>query len=132
MDSVSFVVRMVGRALKDNKRQEVLPMKDNPDFYRVNFFKPKKGYMRDEVRVILLVLFGWGVVTFGFQSLLRLIADAKGESFLTLRTFFNLPFHFWFTGQFLLLWFLILCVIFNIYIDRVTEGHSHKRDRSYD
>lgn len=107
-------------------------MNGSQERYNVNFFKPKKGYMRDEVRIILLILFGWVAATFGFQFLLWLLADAKGESFLTLRTFFTLPFHFWFTGQFLPLWFIILCVIFNIYTDRLTESHSRRRDRSYE
>ncbi len=100
--------------------------------YRVNICKPKSGYMREEVRIILLILFGWVVMTFGFQLLLALLGDAKGESFLTFRTFFNLPFHFWFTGQFLPLWFIIICIVFNICIDRLTENHSRRRDRSYD
>ncbi len=107
-------------------------MKGPQERYDVNLFKPKKGYMRDEVRIILLILVGWGGATFGFQFLLRLLGDARGESLLTLRTFFTLPFHFWFTGQFLPLWFILLCVIFNIYIDRLTESHSRRRDKSYD
>jgi putative solute:sodium symporter small subunit len=88
--------------------------------------------MRAEVAVILAVLIGWGGVTFGFQLLLHVVGGASGESMLTACTFFNLPFHFWFTGQFLPLWFVILCVIFNIYIDRLTQRHSRKRDRSHD
>lgn len=97
--------------------------------YDVNLFRPKPGYMRDEVKVILLVLVGWGVMTFGFLLLLRLFADpATGESWLTRLGFFNLPFHFWFTGQFLPLWFVILCALFNIFIDKLTERHSRRRD----
>lgn len=105
---------------------------DEPNNYKVNLFSPKQGYMRDEVRVILLILAGWGGVTFGFQLLLRLLSNTRGEGFLTERIFFNLPFHYWFTGQFLPLWFIILCVIFNLYIDRLTEHHSHRRERFHD
>ena len=107
-------------------------MEDKPTSYKVNLFRPKQGYMRDELWIILLVLSGWGAITFGFQFLLALLADARGESLLTRLTFFNLPFHFWFTGQFLPLWFVILCVIFNLYIDRLTERHSSRREHSHD
>ena len=108
-------------------------MKEKPDFYEVNIFKPKNGYMRAEVFVIFVVLISWGVTTFGFQFLLRLFAATpEGEGFLTRFSFFNLPFHFWFTGQFVPLWFIILCVMFNIYMDRLTERHGRRRDRSHD
>ena len=108
-------------------------MKEKPDFYEVSIFKPKKGYMSDEVFIIVVVLVGCGMATFGFQFLLRLFAATpEGEGFLTRFSFFNLPFHFWFTGQFVLLWFIILCVMFNLYIDRLTERHSRRRDRSHD
>ena len=106
-------------------------MNSSRDRYTVNLFKPNKGYMREEVRIIILIFCGWLLVTFGFQFLLRLLAGA-GDCFLTMRTFFTLPFHFWFTAQFLPLWFIILCIIFNIYIDRLTESHSRRRDRSHD
>lgn len=105
---------------------------DSKDPCAVNIFRPKSGSMLDEVRIILLILFGWGGMTFGFQLLVVLLGDATGQSFLTLRTFFNLPFHLWFTGQFLPLWFVILCIVFNLCIDRLTENHSRRRDRSYD
>lgn len=107
-------------------------MNEKKESYCVNLCKPKSGYMRGEVRIILLILFLWGVMTFGFQLLLALLGDAKGQSFLTVSTFFNLPFHFWFTGQFLPLWFIIICIMFNMGIDRLTENHSRRRDRSYD
>jgi putative solute:sodium symporter small subunit len=100
--------------------------------YRVNFFKPKRGYMRDEVRITLLILLGWLILTFGFQLLVALLGGANGQSSLTARTLFTLPFHFWFTGQFLPLWFIILCIVFNLCIDRLSESHSRRRDRSYD
>lgn len=101
--------------------------------YDVNLFRPKPGYMRDEVKIILLVLIGWGVATFGFQLLLRLLADpVTGESVLARLDFFNLPLHFWFTGQLLPLWFIILCALFNIFIDKLTERHSRRRDLSHE
>lgn len=108
-------------------------MKDKPGFYEVSLFRPKQGYMREEVKIILLVLIGWGVATFGFQSLIWILAETpEGCSLFTRHAFFNLPFHFWFTGQFLPLWFIILCIAFNVYIDRLTERHSRRRDNLYD
>ena len=102
-------------------------MKRDPGQFRVNLFKPRQGYMGGEVRIILAVVAGWAGATFGFQLLLKLLADPKGESLLTRLTFFNLPFHYWFTGQFLPLWFVILCVLFNLAIDRLTENHSRRK-----
>ena len=108
-------------------------MDDKKDFQEVNLLKPKKGYMTDEVKIIVLILLGWGIATFGFQSLIWIMADTQqGCSLFTRHSFFKLPFHFWFTGQFLPLWFIILCVIFNLYIDRLTERHSRRRDNHYD
>ena len=103
------------------------------DIYTVNLFKPKKGYMKAEVIIILTALFGWGMMIFGFQAFVWLIKDSSyGQALLTRITLFHLPFHFWFTAQFLPLWFIILCIIFNLYIDRLTERHSRKRDRTYE
>lgn len=107
-------------------------MKKPAIFYRVNLFKPKQGYMRGEVAIILAVLVGWGVATFGFQLLLTLLADPRGGSALTRFNFFNLPFHWWFTGQMLPLWFIILCALFNFGIDRLTTRHSRRRDGCHD
>lgn len=101
--------------------------------YDVNLFRPRRGYMTGEVRIILAVLLGWGVVTFGFQLLLRLLArNPAGEGFFTDFTFLSFPWHFWFTAQFLPLWFILLCILFNVYIDRHAEHHSRKRERSHD
>ncbi|RQW76994.1 MAG: DUF4212 domain-containing protein [Geobacter sp.] len=103
------------------------------EIYTVNLFRPKKGYMREEVIIILTALLGWGLMIFGFQVFVWLMTDSSyGQGLLTRMTFFQLPFHFWFTGQFLPLWFIILCIIFNLYIDRLTERHSRRRDRTYE
>ena len=100
--------------------------------YQVNLLHPKKGHMRDEVLIIFAILFGWAVCTFGFQILLAVSQGTGAGSILTGLTLFGLPLHFWFTGQFLPLWFIVLCVIFNLYIDRITQYHSRRRDRNYE
>jgi putative solute:sodium symporter small subunit len=94
----------------------------------VNGVRTNKGFMGIETVTILVALAGWGVVTFGFQFLLKIIAsNSAGESLLTRLAFFNLPFHVWFTGQFLPLWFIFLCLMFNLNMDWLTERHSRKR-----
>lgn len=108
-------------------------MHHHDEMYDVNPFKPKDGSMVDELAVMVAILIGWGVMNFGFQAVLFLLAEtASGEGMLTRLTFLSFPWHFWFTGQFLPLWFIILCVLFNLYTDRVTERNSRKRDRTYE
>jgi len=107
-------------------------MSDQNKRYRVNLFRPKEGHMRDEVLIIFAILFGWAVCTFGFQIVLAVSRGTGAGDLLTGLTLFGLPLHFWFTGQFLPLWFIVLCIVFNLYIDRITQYHSRRRDRSYD
>lgn len=108
-------------------------MERKREIYTVNLFRPKRGYMRSEVFIILAVLFGWVTLTFGFQVIIWLMSESPmGCSLLTRLYFFNLPLHFWFTAQFLPLWFIILCFLFNVYIDRLTHRHSRRRDRTYE
>lgn len=107
-----------------------MEQQNDPD--RITVQKPAGGRMDGEVALIVAILVGWGALPFGFQLLVRLLADQQGQSFLTRFVFFNLPFHFWFTGQFLPLWFIILCVIFNVCIDRLSERNSRRRNGFYD
>ena len=74
--------------------------------------------MRSEVRVIRLVLAGWLVSILGFQLFVYLLEVNYSELLLNDLTFFNLPIHFWLTGHFLPLWFIILCAVFNFWMDR--------------
>jgi putative solute:sodium symporter small subunit len=92
--------------------------------YRVNLFHPRPGFMRREVAVIWIMLAGWAFLTFGFQLLL---ARNSGESALTAMTIFGFPFHYWFTSQFLILWFILLCFLFNVSIDRLREKYRKRR-----
>lgn len=103
------------------------------DDYNVNPFKPKDGTMVDELAVIVAILVGWGTLNFGFQLLLGFLAETPdGNGMLTILTLLSFPWHFWFTAQFLPLWFIVLCVLFNLYMDRVTERHNKIRDRIYE
>jgi len=84
----------------------------------ISFFRPKGSAMRGEVRVIRLVLAGWFCAIVGVQVFVYLLEINYSELLLNEMTFFNLPIHFWVTGQLLPLWFIILCVLFNIWMDR--------------
>jgi putative solute:sodium symporter small subunit len=74
--------------------------------------------MRGEIRVVSLVLVGWLVAVVGSQLFIYLLEISYSELLLNEMTFFNLPIHFWLTGQLLPLWFIILCMLFNIWMDR--------------
>lgn len=103
-------------------------MKSSDDTYKVNLFRPRSGRMRGEVSAILTVLLVWGVAAFGFQIWLALSSCSSGKSFLETFTFFNLPFHYWFTAQMLPLIFIIICILFNLFIDRLTVRQSGERE----
>jgi putative solute:sodium symporter small subunit len=98
------------------------------DEWRVNFFRPRPGFMRKEVRCIWVMLAGWALCTFGFQFLLVLLQrNEAGESLLTAAGFLGFPFHYWFSGQFLIIWFILLCLFFNLFIDRLNEQYRKRK-----
>jgi hypothetical protein len=35
--------------------------------------------------------------------------------------------HFWFTGHFLIVWFIILCIFYNLFIDRLADQHRKRK-----
>jgi putative solute:sodium symporter small subunit len=93
-------------------------MADHDKRTGISIFKPRGTSMRSEVRVIRLVLAGWLLSILGFQLFVYLLEVNYSELLLNDLTFFNLPIHFWLTGQFLPLWFIILCAVFNFWMDR--------------
>jgi len=98
------------------------------DDLRVNFFRPRPGFMRTEVSLIWAMLAGWAICTFGFQFLLVLLQrNEAGESVLTDATFLGFPFHYWYSGQSLVLWFILLCLFFNLAIDRLNEQYRKRK-----
>lgn len=94
---------------------------------RINFFRPLPGFMRREVIFIWIALCGWALLTFGFQYLLAVRVDAEGHNTLTDTTIFGFPFHYWFTGQFLIVWFIFLCILFNLLVDRISDRYRRRR-----
>ena len=99
----------------------------------VNFFRPRGITMRRETRVIALVLAVWLLAIVGSQGVISFLVRSQQGALLSRWTLFNLPIPFWLTGQFLPLWFIILCVLFNIWMDRhsvqSTEGSLRFRIR---
>jgi len=84
--------------------------------------------MRSKVTYIWLALGAWALVTFGFQFLLvSEQLNRVGHSPLTESLIFGFPLHFWFTGQFLIFWFILICGIFNLLIDWLTESYRRRR-----
>lgn len=103
-------------------------MNSNDDRYQVNLFRPKSDGMKGEVVAIMIVLAVWGISVFGFQLWLALSSTPSGKSLLEDFTFFNLPFHYWFTAQLLPLFFIIICALFNLFMDRLTLRQSRRRE----
>lgn len=48
--------------------------------YDVNFFKPSTPFLRENIRAIVIALLIWGVMTYGFQILLRVIETPTPEA----------------------------------------------------
>jgi putative solute:sodium symporter small subunit len=100
----------------------------------LNFFKARGNKTPGEIKVILLVLAGWMLAIVSFQLFNYLLEINYSELLLEELTFFNLPIHFWLTGQFVPLWFIILCIIFNFWMDkhadRSLDGSLRFRVRS--
>lgn len=101
-------------------------MKNTSSPADLSFFKPHGANMHAEVRVIKLILSGWLIAIVGFQFFAYFLKVSYADILLEDLTFFNLPIQFWLTGQFLPLWFIILCALFNVWMDRhsvqSTEG----------
>lgn len=103
-----------------SEQDEVLRKSDE-----INFFKPISAKMRDEVRFIGLIVIVWAVLIYGFQLLLILTQEnAQGEGFLTRAQFLGFPFHYWYTGQFTIIMFIVLCGIFSYYIQKIYDKYS--------
>jgi putative solute:sodium symporter small subunit len=89
-----------------------------------SFFRTRGATMRGETRVIKLILAGWLIAIVGLQIFVYLLEVNYSALLLDELTFLNLPIHFWLTGQFLPLWFIILCVLFNFWMDRHAANTS--------
>jgi putative solute:sodium symporter small subunit len=97
-------------------QEKIVEEKSTVDSF--SFFRPRGATMRSDTRVIKLILAGWLIAIVGFQIFAYLLEVNYSALLLDDLTFFNLPLHFWLTGQFLPIWFILLCVLFNFRMDR--------------
>ncbi len=94
---------------------------------RVNFFRPRPGFMRREVSVIGITLFAWAFVAIGFPIGLGITTTDPSALLTTGRSIFGMPLHYWFSGHFLIAWFILICFIFNVLIDGLTKSYRRRR-----
>ena len=94
---------------------------------RVNFFRPRPGFMRREVSVISVTLFAWAFVSIGYPLCLGLTTTDPSLLASTGRSIFGMPLHYWFSGHFLIFWFILICFIFNVLIDWLTKSYRKRR-----
>jgi putative solute:sodium symporter small subunit len=93
---------------------------------RVNFFRPRRGFMRKEVTIIWITLAAWATLTFGLPIQLSFIHDTPTETLAEVPYIFGLPAYFWYSSQFLILWFIFLCFVFNVLIDWLTSSYRRR------
>lgn len=93
-------------------------MDDNGTDRNINIFRPQAGLLRGEVRVIVLIMAAWLLAVVGSQIVIWHLEDSSVDYWLSEMIFFNLPIHFWLSGQFLPLWFILLGIVFNLWMDR--------------
>ncbi|MDY0301248.1 MAG: DUF4212 domain-containing protein [Trichlorobacter sp.] len=89
----------------------------------INFFKPRKGTMAKEVKLILLLLIPCILAVFVCQFGIFLLLKTEWGMLLDEIIIFNLPVSYWVTGQLLPLWFILVGVAFNIWLDRNENRH---------
>ena len=88
------------------------------DRTNINIFRPRGKSMKQETKVIMMVLTGWLLGIVGSQAVVFFLEHTQQGAPLSQWTFFNLRVPFWLTGQFLPLWFIIQCIVFNVWMDR--------------
>lgn len=93
-------------------------MSENGEKRSINIFRPLPGTMRGEVKMIALLLCAWLLAVVGTQVGVWALEESLDGFWLTELIFFNLPIHFWISGQFLPLLFIGLGLLFNLWMDR--------------
>ena len=94
---------------------------------RVNFFRPRPGFMRKEVTIIWVTLAAWATMTFGMPIHLAFVHTDPTRTLAEAPYIFGIPAYFWFSGQFLILWFIFLCFIFIVLIDWLSSSYRRRR-----
>jgi putative solute:sodium symporter small subunit len=104
-----------------------IPRENPQSDLRINFFRPRPGFMRREVTIILFTLIAWALLTFGMPVHLAVSHSDPATTLANVPYMFGMPVYYWFTGQFLILWFILLCFVFNVLIDWLTESYRKRR-----
>ncbi len=99
----------------------------NREDLRINFFRPRPGFMRKEVTIIWITLSAWALLTFGIPIHLAINHVDPVETLARVPYLLGVPAYFWFSGQFLILWFIFLCFFFNILIDWLSSSYRRRR-----
>ncbi len=99
----------------------------NREDLRINFFRPRPGFMRKEVTIIWVTLAAWAIATFGMPIYLAIINNDPTRTLTEAPYIFGIPAYFWFSGQFLILWFIFLCFFFNVLIDWLSSSYRRRR-----
>jgi len=94
---------------------------------RINFFRPRPGFMRKEVTIIWIALVAWAIMTFGMPIHLAITHRDPVRTLSEVPYIFGIPAYFWYSGQFLILWFIFLCFVFNILIDWLGSSYRKRR-----
>lgn len=100
-------------------------MSDQGNSRNVNFFRPLSGLMAREVRLIILLLALCLLGLFVSQFGILFLEKSEWGYMLTEYIFFNLPIHYWITGQFLPLWFVLVGIAFNLWMDHNESRYSN-------
>jgi putative solute:sodium symporter small subunit len=103
------------------------PDKPSRKDLRVNFFRPRPGFMRKEVTIIWFTLIAWALLTFGLPVHVAMKHSDPASAMQDVPSIFGLPFYFLFEGQFVIVWFIIICFIFNTLIDWLTNSYRTRR-----
>ncbi|HAD03112.1 MAG TPA: hypothetical protein DEB35_10570 [Desulfuromonas sp.] len=87
-----------------------------PKRVEINFFRPRGERQRREVRIAVIVLSLWALLSFGLPLLIWLagLGDSTGlgRSFLTATRFCGFPLHYWLIAQGCTIGYVLLCKLY--------------------
>jgi len=79
--------------------------------------------MEKEVKLIAILLTPCLLAVFVSQIGILLLSRLDHGRVLTEFIFFNLPIHYWISGQFMPLWFILVGIAFNFWMDHNEKRH---------
>ncbi len=106
-------------------RNRQQPLQDQD--LHVNFFRPRPGFMRKEVTIIWIALVAWAIMIFVMPIHLAMTHDDPVRTLSEVPYVFGIPVYFWYSGQFLIVWFILLCIFFNVLIDWLSSNYRKRR-----